>query len=569
MKMIMLLMMIADGSPAATPDVQLLDFTASYCQPCQQMLPLLQRMEKDDFPIRRIDITEEHEVARRFNVDRVPTLVLLVEGKEVKRFLGLTDEAELRQEMNKAARKLSEARGEKAPSQTKPAATKSGDVVVKDIGNKAEAVSTEGTRSSIKDVFRTLLGSGANPTVFERPTVRGQSPEEDQSSLKGLAAATAATVRVQVSGKSTKDGKLVKDVGTGTIIYSETGRAIILTCAHVFLDLSTKDAVVEVEVYEAGKAVPYRGTLIGGDHNSDVALLKIQSAKTLPCVRLTSIPPTTTKGQGLISFGCNDGQDPTRLDTKLIDINRYDGPANLVCSTDPKSGRSGGGLFSSKGELVGVCSCADRKLHEGLYMAYPAILSLVQKLKLQSILMAVPSGGDDASQMFGDLQNGEIDLMNSAGSDSAVTKASLDRSAEIEPPSFDDSVSGLSEKSDRTNVALADTSKLSDAPPFVPGGSTAKSRTADRSDTAATANEESAQPEVTIIIDDKRPGSEKRVIVIPQASPWMMKLLTGEESDTKASSLTAALRPTTSTSTRNSQKSATRKPESVSRTQTP
>ena len=104
MKMILLLMPLvtlvgAETVSAQTPDVQLLDFTASYCQPCQQMVPILQSMERDKFPVRQIDITEEHELAKKFNVNNIPTFVLMVEGKEVKRFVGLTDEAELRSEM--------------------------------------------------------------------------------------------------------------------------------------------------------------------------------------------------------------------------------------------------------------------------------------------------------------------------------------------------------------------------------------------------------------------------------------------------------------------------------------
>ena len=101
MKMIMLLMMAVDGASSSTPDVQLLDFSASYCGPCQQMLPILQRMEHSGFPVRQIDITKEPELAKRFSVDRIPTLVLMVEGKEVERFVGLRSEDELRQAMNR------------------------------------------------------------------------------------------------------------------------------------------------------------------------------------------------------------------------------------------------------------------------------------------------------------------------------------------------------------------------------------------------------------------------------------------------------------------------------------
>ena len=110
MKLIMLLMMAFDGASNTAPDVQLLDFSAGYCGPCQQMVPILQRMEQAGFPIRQIDISDDPELTKRFNVDRIPTLVLLVEGKEVRRFVGLTGEDELRRAMNKAASELSEKR---------------------------------------------------------------------------------------------------------------------------------------------------------------------------------------------------------------------------------------------------------------------------------------------------------------------------------------------------------------------------------------------------------------------------------------------------------------------------
>ena len=110
MKLIMLLMMAFDGASDSAPDVQLLDFSAGYCAPCQQMVPILQRMEQAGFPIRQLDIAEDPELTKRFSVDRIPTLVLLVEGKEVRRFVGLTSEDELRRAMNKAAADLSETR---------------------------------------------------------------------------------------------------------------------------------------------------------------------------------------------------------------------------------------------------------------------------------------------------------------------------------------------------------------------------------------------------------------------------------------------------------------------------
>jgi thiol-disulfide isomerase/thioredoxin len=550
MKMIMLLMMLADAETgsAATPDVQLLDFTASYCQPCQQMVPILQRMERDKFPVRKIDITEEHELARRFNVDRVPTLVLMVEGKEAKRFIGLTDEAELRSEMNKAARRLAEARGEDTgpqlaadatPEQLTPGAKDSNEDI-------QTADATETSRGSMKDIFRGMLNPGGKQKkAFEYPTLRGQSPEEDIKVLTGLTAASAATVRVRVAGTSTKDGTKVQDVGTGTIVYSATGQAIVLTCAHVFLDISTKEADVEVEVYENGKPVSYRASLIGGDHDADLAFLKLQTSKTMPSVRLTSLAPKVAKGQGLVSFGCNNGSDPTRLDTKVADINRYDGPANLVCTTDPVSGRSGGGLFTSNGELVGVCSCADRKRHEGLYMAYEPIISLVKTLKLQSILLAPSAGdGEDAASSFADLLENKSDgtQRKTQVADVPAADTQPKEIAKTDVPEFDGSEDTLGIPSGPTEVALVEEEgELTDAPLFNPAGDAKTVQTAEAMPVAA----RTGGPKVTILIDDQTPGSQTRVIVIPKASLWMMELLTGESDELSPSSMTSAPRPAT------------------------
>lgn len=558
MKMLMLLVAMFDAETGATnpPEVELLDFTASYCQPCQQMVPILQRMQKDKFPVRQIDISDEPELARRFNVDRVPTLVLMVQGKEAKRFIGLTDEAELRDQMNRAARRLAETRErtDVAAAELAPGlgAKSNNDSATAEPEVAADAASE--SKSSLKDVFRGIFGGNAKPTAMQFPTLRAQSPEATPSEMDGLLIAEAATVRVKVAGVSSKDGKKIQDVGTGTIVYSAAGQAIILTCAHVFMDMSTKEAKIEVEVFEDGKPLSYPASLIGGDHNSDLAFLKIQSTKMMPTVRLTAGAPSVAKDQNLVSFGCNGGADPTLLKTKIVDINRYNGPANLVCTVDPQSGRSGGGLFDANGSLVGVCSCADRKLKEGLYMAHAPIIELVKSLKLTSILATpAPTGGEDASSSFAEMLEGG-DRLNEK--EPAPVKTPSEAIAGIEEPEFDAAADAGEVAESEPEVAVADeeeTDELSDAPLFNPSEAPRKKdgRTAD-----IVSSTTQSGPEITIVIDDKKPGSQKRVIVIPQASPWMLELLTGESGDSTSQAAAAAVRPSTeATSKRTAAKS--------------
>jgi thiol-disulfide isomerase/thioredoxin len=573
MKMLMLLVAMFDAETGATspPEVELLDFTASYCQPCQQMVPILQRMQKDKFPVRQIDISEEPELARRFNVDRVPTLVLMVQGKEAKRFIGLTDEAELRDQMNRAARRLAETR---EPTKVAAAELPAGlafnpgtDEAVAEPEATTETSSDSESKSSLKDVFRSLIGGNKKPAAMQFPTLRAQSPEAD-SRMDGLLTAEAATVRVKVAGVSSKDGKKIQDVGTGTIVYSAAGQAIILTCAHVFLDMSTKDAKIEIEVFENGKPLSYRASLIGGDHNSDLAFLKIQSTKIMPAVRLTAAAPSVGKDQSLVSFGCNGGADPTLLKTKIVDINRYNGPANLVCSVDPQSGRSGGGLFDANGSLVGVCSCADRKLKEGLYMAHAPIIELVNHLKLTSILATpAPTGGEDASSSFAAMLDGDA---GASEKQPAPVKTPNEAIAELEEPAFDVTEDVLEEEATEPELVAADDEELgelTDAPLFNPKETSGKkdSRTAE----VVSATTESG-PEITIVIDDKKPGSQKRVIVIPQASAWMLELLTGESEDSISRASATAARPSTeATSKRTAAKSGKSKTSARSVLQTP
>ncbi|MFM7925107.1 MAG: thioredoxin family protein, partial [Planctomycetaceae bacterium] len=86
MKTLLLLLLVLSPTVSFAeepiPPVQLLDFTASYCKPCQQMLPILKRMENDGFPIREVDISEQPDLSKKYSVQAVPTLILLVNGRE-------------------------------------------------------------------------------------------------------------------------------------------------------------------------------------------------------------------------------------------------------------------------------------------------------------------------------------------------------------------------------------------------------------------------------------------------------------------------------------------------------
>ena len=535
MKMMMLLMMAFDGAATAVPDVQLLDFSAGYCGPCQQMVPILQRMERANFPIRQIDISEDPELTQRFKVDRIPTLVLLVEGKEVRRFVGLTSEEELRRAMKNAAAQLSEKRAAAAEPAVHPEFTPTDIVEVTRPANRAD-VSRTPQPLSLGDRIRKLLGKESADDTQDRPTLRGQdsAPGEVQT-CDAIKTAFASTVRVRVAGKSTVKDEYLQDVGTGTIVYSVTGQAVVLTCAHLCLNISTKDAVVEVEVFENGKPVTYPAKLVGGDHDADLALLRIRTSRIFPTAQLSRRVAEFSIGQPMVSFGCNDGGEPTRLDMKLVEVNRYNGPPNLCCSIDPAGGRSGGGLFSASGELLGVCSCADRNAHEGLYAGHGAILELVNHCELQEILKpGSATTGEDPSLAFQEQLTEPADhKQESAGLDSVAPIAKLQSSTDAQSPDSRGSNQFHGESPDELPEDPSATIDVTEKSPTTPA----------RTAIPVAQN----GPEITITIDDKTPGSRKKVIVIPQASAWMLEMLTGESSDDSRKSITAAMQPATVT----------------------
>lgn len=185
-------------------------------------------------------------------------------------------------------------------------------------------------------------------------------------------------------------------------------------------------------------------------------------------------------------------------------------------------------------------------------MAHAPIIELVNHLKLTSILATpAPTGGEDAASSFAEMLEGG-DGLN--GNEPAPVKTPTEAIVAIEEPEFDATVDAGEVAATEPEFVAVDeeeTEELSDAPLFSPSEAPRKKNSRTAEVVSATTP---SGPEITIVIDDKTPGSQKRVIVIPQASAYMLELLTGESDDSTAR--TAAARPSTeSTSKRTAAKS--------------
>ena len=75
----------------------LVDFWATWCGPCRMQAPILEQLELGgSVKIGKVDVDEEPELARRFGVMSIPTLMAFKDGKPVSKSVGVTDGAALK-----------------------------------------------------------------------------------------------------------------------------------------------------------------------------------------------------------------------------------------------------------------------------------------------------------------------------------------------------------------------------------------------------------------------------------------------------------------------------------------
>ena len=68
----------------------LLDFYATWCGPCRMVAPIVHEIaeERADILVGKVNVDEAHELAERFGIMSIPTLVVFKDGKEYRRVTG-------------------------------------------------------------------------------------------------------------------------------------------------------------------------------------------------------------------------------------------------------------------------------------------------------------------------------------------------------------------------------------------------------------------------------------------------------------------------------------------------
>jgi thioredoxin 1 len=78
------------------------DFWAEWCGPCKMIAPVLEELaaeQQDRLQVAKVNVDENPELARRFEVMSIPTLLVLAGGQPKARIVGARGKAQLLQEL--------------------------------------------------------------------------------------------------------------------------------------------------------------------------------------------------------------------------------------------------------------------------------------------------------------------------------------------------------------------------------------------------------------------------------------------------------------------------------------
>lgn len=81
----------------------LVDFFATWCAPCQMLMPVLESIasEREDFDIIEIDIDESKDLAMKYDIEAVPTMIIFKNGTAIDKIGGYYDKEELEEELKR------------------------------------------------------------------------------------------------------------------------------------------------------------------------------------------------------------------------------------------------------------------------------------------------------------------------------------------------------------------------------------------------------------------------------------------------------------------------------------
>lgn len=79
-------------------DKVIVDFYAEWCGPCKMLSPILEKVSDElKLDTYKVNVDEVEEVARRYGIMSIPTVMIFSKGKEVNKHVGYMEEEELKE----------------------------------------------------------------------------------------------------------------------------------------------------------------------------------------------------------------------------------------------------------------------------------------------------------------------------------------------------------------------------------------------------------------------------------------------------------------------------------------
>jgi thiol-disulfide isomerase/thioredoxin len=510
----------------------LLDFRADWCGPCRQMDPVVGSILAEGYPVRRVNVDQERDLANRYNVQGIPCFVMVVNGREVDRAVGVTDRSRLMAMFSRngvgagmnSARTQSPGMGVLSsgiPFPTTPPDADQKGFLSGRFAPRADTFAHSDTMAGGDD----WAAHNSDDATYSIPRDNpyGNQRNRSNSDTFGDSVPPAYESLLRASVRLRIEDATGISRGSGTIIDARQGEALIITCGHMFRE-AEKNGKIMVDLFGPGAPQSVAGKLIDYDLKSEVGLIRIVTHYPLTAARMAPPGYVVRSGDKVVSMGCDGGADATARETHVTSINRYVGSPNLQVAFQPVQGRSGGGLFTPEGWVVGVCYAADPEANEGLFTALPALCDELDRVGLSFVYREPSAGGQYAAggrqPAAHALETAQTDVWNPDGKQPSADGPGVMLDRQVQPAS-------KLQPMGMTPTALSDRN-LDSSP--ARSGRTPQTLSPQEMATLQSLRYETQNAEVICIVRPKGNPAESEIIVLNHASPELLEQLTaGQE----------------------------------------
>ncbi|MEY2437265.1 MAG: thioredoxin 1 [Acidimicrobiaceae bacterium] len=92
-----------DEEIGGSAEVVIVDFWAEWCGPCKMIAPILEEIATEQagkMRVAKLNVDDNPDAARRFEVMSIPTLIVFKDGQPVRRLIGAKGKGQLLEELS-------------------------------------------------------------------------------------------------------------------------------------------------------------------------------------------------------------------------------------------------------------------------------------------------------------------------------------------------------------------------------------------------------------------------------------------------------------------------------------